>query len=115
MEYGGHRHAAADQCVRQRSIRLDFFQRVTNDSFDDCGVAKNERQRVLQWVARRTLKTHQILVHVPLRKNFLAEKAVVGQAAAQVIIVPGSFALDPRLRRHVETQTVGFPGGARAR
>ena len=64
---------------------------------------------MLQRIARRSLKSHHVLVDAGLRNDVLLEEIVVAKAASQVVVVPGNFALDPRLFRRTEPQTVPLP------
>ena len=64
---------------------------------------------MLQRIARRALKSHHVLVNAGLRKNVLVKEVVVSQAAAQVVVVPGDFPLDPRLAFGTEVQTLFLP------
>jgi len=70
----GHRNAAAHDAIWDRSVGLNLLQRVSNDFFYRRGVAKDEWQNVLQRVARRALKSKDVLIHVSLRKDVLLEK-----------------------------------------
>ena len=66
-------------------------------------------KRQLQRIARRPLKSHDVLVDVALRKNVLAKEAVISQVAAEVVIVPGSFSFHPRLAGSTKSNAVCFP------
>ena len=59
---------------------------------------------MLQRIARGSLKSHYILVNAGLRQNVLVEESVVRQATAQVVMVPGNFARDPRFTFGAEAQ-----------
>ena len=53
---------------------------------------------MLQGIARGALKSHGVLIDAALGQDVLAEEIIVGEAAAQVVIMPGGFALRPRAR-----------------
>src|SRR6202158_3097251 len=110
-----HGHAAAHDAIRNRSIRLDFLQRVTKNSPNHLRIAEHKRQRMLQRIAGRTLKTEDVLIDVSLGKNGLAEERIVRQVAAKVVIVPRGLSLDPWLGGHTKANAIRFPGGTGTR
>src|ERR1039458_5674875 len=84
---GSSGDAASHNAIRNGSIGLDFFRSVANDFFDELRITEDKRQSVLQRIARRTLKAHDVLVDVALREYVLAKETVISEGAAQVIVV----------------------------
>src|SRR4029077_12952973 len=66
---------------------------------------------MLQRIASGALKSNDVLVDVALRKNALTEEAVVGEIAAEIVVVPGGFSFHPGLGRNAEPRPIRFPRG----
>src|ERR1700761_6485280 len=95
--------------ARNGAIGLHLFDGVAKDATNDCRVSEQERERMLQRVASRTLQPSEVLVAGSLRKDVLVEVVVVGKAAAQIVTAPHSFPFDPRVGSSTEHWRVGLP------
>jgi hypothetical protein len=61
---------------------------------------------MLQRIAGCALKAGKILISLALGDDVLAEEAIVGEAAAQVVTAPGGFSLCPWLCGSAKLQAV---------
>src|SRR6185436_17795427 len=68
---------------------------------------------MLQGIARRTLKSHDVLINAGLREDVLVEEVVIAETATQGVVVPGRFPLDPRLFGYNQAQRLFLPLCAR--
>ena len=64
-----HDDAVSHNAVRNGAVRAHFLQRVAQNLPHNLGIAEQKRQRMLQRIARRALKSHRRIVDTALRSG----------------------------------------------
>ena len=108
----GHNRAVTGDRERERAVRALRLERVAQDFFGQARFAEDERQGVLERIAGRALKSEAVLIDLALGDDVFGEEVVIGEAAAEVVVMPADFALDPGIAFDGELDALVFPCGA---